>query len=697
MIQRRHLARIGLAGAVAIVATFALLDHLLPLDLSRLSDRSVVVVDRDGGLLRAFAARDGRWRLPIDAEQVDAGYRRMLLAYEDKRFDSHPGIDPFAVGRALSQWISNGRVVSGASTLTMQTVRLLEPRPRTWGSKLIEMARALQLEWRYAKRDILSMYLTLAPYGGNIEGVRAATLLYFGKEPAHLTDAEAALLVALPQSPERLRPDRFPAAAATARDRVLTRMAEIGLLAPRSAQEAMGERVPDGRWAVETHAPHLAERLRAAGAAAGVVHTFIDRTLQARLEALGRQRQAGLEAGATIAILVVENAGRRVLAYIGSSDFSADAALGQNDMVRAVRSPGSTLKPFVYGLAFDALLLHPESILVDAPARFGDYAPQNFDRIYRGEVTAREALQLSLNVPAVAVLDRLGPGRLAQSLADAGAPLRFPRGLARPGLPIALGGAGSTLEGLVTLYAALANHGEAALLRYTSDDSPPAPTTFVSPAAAWYLTSILEQTPPPPRFLAEQNRKGGRAIAFKTGTSYGFRDAWAIGYDRDHTVGVWVGRPDGSFSPGRMGREAAAPILFEVLDQLPRTAIDPGPDSPPDGVILAGNADLPPNLRRFQPRSETREAGRAAHDAPAILFPVDGSTVELSRRDGAFDELPLQAAGGRPPLLWLVNGTPIAASPFRRQTQWQPDGPGLSRVSVIDRTGRSATAEVWIK
>jgi penicillin-binding protein 1C len=621
----------------------------------------------------------------------------MLLAYEDKRFDGHRGVDPLALLRAVGQFLGHGHIVSGASTLTMQTARLLEPRPRTLIAKLIEMGRALQLEERFRKDEILSIYLTLAPYGGNLSGIRAATRFYFGKEPRELSDAEAALLVALPQSPERFRPDRAPAAAKAARDRVLSRLAETGVLSPAVADEARLAALPVGRLPAAFDAPHLAERLVAAAPAAVEIHSAIDGDLQHRVEALATRRQQDLEAGATLAILVVENATHAVRAYLGAGDYFDDRSGGKNDMVRAVRSPGSTLKPFVYGLAFDDLLIHPETIVDDVPMRFGDYAPQNFDHRFHGEMTAREALQLSLNLPAVALLDRIGPARFTGLFRDLGLPLRLPDEVSQPGLPIILGGVGTSLENLVTLYAGLAAGGELRPLRLTSDAPEGDPHRLMSPVAAWYLTNILRETPPPPSWLAGGNRAKAPLVAYKTGTSYGFRDAWAIGYSADYTVGVWVGRPDGSFSPGRMGRDSAAPILFTVFDQLPWR--ERRPPAPPAGVLIAANAELPAALRRFDAgaiRSGVT-SNVAAPGAPRILFPVDGSTVALARRGEALQSLPLDADGGALPLLWLVNGQRIDSAPFRREAQWLPDGPGQVRITVIDRAGRATSSEVWLQ
>ncbi|MFZ2870488.1 penicillin-binding protein 1C, partial [Zavarzinia sp.] len=564
----RRLALAGLA-ALAVLAGLALvLDRAYPLPLDLVASRSTIVLDASGQPLRAFQADDGRWRFTAQPADVDPRFIAMLTAYEDRRFRDHWGVDPVAVLRAAGQAVVAGSIVSGASTLSMQTARLIQPRPRTFGAKLIEMARALQLEAHLSKDEILGLYLTLAPYGGNLEGVRAASLFYFGKEPDHLTDGEAALLVALPQSPERRRPDRHEDVARRMRDEVLTRVAEAGVITEAAAREAMEEAVPVARLPAPFFAPHLAERLHRADPAASVIASMIDRDLQQKLEDLAARNIGQFEATANIAILVVANEGRRVVASVGSAGYFDRRRAGPIDMTMAVRSPGSALKPFIYGMGFEDLVCHPETIVVDRPTHFGGYAPKNFDRLYRGEVKLAEALQLSLNIPAVAVLDLVGPRRFSARLAASGVRLRLPDPGAEPSLPIALGGVGVTLRDLVTLYAALADGGRALPLRDRIHDEAGVPATLLSASAAWQVTAILRDTPPPPHLLPGESTSDGRQIAYKTGTSYGFRDAWAIGYDRDYTVGVWVGRPDGSFSPGRMGREAAAPLVFAAFSML---------------------------------------------------------------------------------------------------------------------------------
>ena len=684
-------ARRGLALLALTLMGLWLLDAASPPPVERARQTSVLVLDAQDRMLRAFTSPPGVWRLPAQVEQVDPLYLDMLRAYEDQRFATHHGVDPLATARALGQWLRHGRIVSGASTLTMQAARLLEPHQRDLLGKLGEMGRALQLERRYAKAEILGFYLTLAPYGGNLEGVRAAALAWFGKEPIQLTAAEAALLVVLPQAPSRLRPDRFPDRARAARDKVLLRMAQLGILSQRQADEARQEPLPTRLRSLPFLAPHLAERLRTAHPETVMQRTFIDRGLQQTLETLARQQQPTLELNSSLAIIVVANSDRRVLAYIGGSDFHDPRRAGQVDMIRAVRSPGSTLKPLVYGLGFDDRLIHPETLIDDAPTRFGDYSPTNFRNTYVGQLTVREALQQSLNIPAVAILEQVGPARVAARLREVGLPLHWSQAHPQPGLPLVLGGVGMTLEELATLYVGLANGGIIAPLRFSAADPLTPGQRLLSETACWHLGDILRHAPVPPTVAAPASVARPRFIAHKTGTSYGFRDAWALGFDADYTVGVWVGRPDGSPSPGYYGRNTAAPLLFRVFDLLPEPVGRIMP--PPEGALLVQRDQLPERLRHFRAIS----APMVANAPPLTLtFPVAGSTVELPERAGMLAELPLSARGGVKPLHWLVNGRPLAATPWRREVFWQPDGAGLARITVLDQAGQAASAEVWI-
>ena len=689
--------RLTAGGALLLAAAAVAADLAFPPDLTRLEDSSTLVLAADGSLLRGFTTESGVWRLPADADAVAPVYMKMLLAWEDRRFRGHPGMDPLAVGRAFGQLVRHRRIVSGASTITMQTARLLEPKKRTLGAKLHQMWRALQLERRFTKDEILAHYLTLAPYGGNLEGIRAASLAWFGKEPRHLAPSEAALLVALPQSPESLRPDRYPERARAARDKVLAVMEERGVLSADMVAEARLDPIPSLRRPMPFDAPHFAWRMTAADPEARIIRTTIDAEHQRALERLALAEQDLLDDGAAIAILVVENESRRVLAYLGSSDFFDDSRHGQIDMIQAVRSPGSTLKPFIYGMAFDDLMIHPETVVADMPTRYGNYQPENFLKVYRGEVTVREALQHSLNIPAVTVLRHVGPRRLDARLSGVGARLDY-GGDGAPGLPMALGGLGTTLQDLVALYAGLANGGAVSPLVMTIDESaPPAPVALLGEAAAWYVTRILEDAPPPADYVDSRATRDHRRIAYKTGTSYGYRDAWAIGYDARYTVGVWIGRPDGTPSPDRYGRATAAPVLFKVFLQLPDSGSPANPRRPIDATDLA-NRDLPPGLQRISAGEDAPTTiSRSLIQPLLVSFPPDGAVVELREGEGGYAVLPLIADGGRKPLRWLVNGEPVEAPPHRRRADWRPDGEGFVQITVIDAEGTAARAQVLLK
>ncbi len=638
---------------------------------------STVVLDRDGRLLRPYATAEGRWRLPATVESVDPRYLDMLLAYEDKRFRSHPGVDLLALARAAYQWIVNGRVISGGSTLTMQVARLLEPRSeRTFHVKLREIVRAVELERALSKDDILALYLGLAPFGGNLEGIRAASLAYFGKEPKRLTPGEAALLVALPQSPEARRPDRAANMARAARDRVLERVAAAGSIPADEIAQAAAEPVPAGRRPMPMLAPHAADQAVAAAPQRKIHRLTIDAALQRNLEELARDRAHFLGPDISIALVAVDQASGEILARVASADYFDERRAGQVDMTQALRSPGSALKPFIYGLGFEDGLLHPETLIEDRPARYGSYAPENFDLTFQGTVTVRRALQLSLNVPAVAVLDKVGASRLSARLAQAGAPLVLPQG-ETPGLAMGLGGLGIKLSDLTVLYAGLARLGTTVPLIERADAAIVSPAQrLLDPVAAWYVGNILIGTPPP------ENAAHGR-IAYKTGTSYGYRDAWALGFDGKRTIGVWVGRPDGAPVPGLVGRTAAAPILF---DAFARTGKPPAPlPRAPKGAVIAATNKLPPPLQRFRPGLLPGE------DAPAmlkILFPPNGARIEWTgTNSGKPDPVPLKVAGGTGPLTVLVNGVPFATEAGKRSLFFAPDGPGFLRLTVTDAKG----------
>ena len=700
----RCLARLVVLGVIATAGSFvggmigfqASKARLGPIDLTDTKDISTIVVDRHGKLLRAFTTSEGRWRLPVTTEDVDARYLKLLLAFEDKRFYHHSGVDLRALVRAVGQFFLNGRIVSGASTLTMQVARLVEQRnERSLRRKLRQMVRAVQLEQVLTKSQVLDLYLRLAPFGGNIEGIRAASLAYFGKEPKRLSLGEAALLVALPQSPESRRPDRFSKRARRARDRVIDRVLAAGVISEAEAARAKSESVPTKRKSFPMLAPHLAEQERARDPDLHQHILTLDHNKQRALQALVAEHTSQLGDKLSSALLAIENKSGTVVAYVGSSDYFDSHRKGSIDMVQAVRSPGSTLKPFIYGLAFEAGLLHPETLIEDRKVRFGGYSPDNFDNQLHGTVTVREALGQSLNIPAVKVLNVVGPVKLVERLRAFDVMTKLPEG-ARPSLAVALGGIGMRMTDLVVIYSALARGGVPARIswRKTAPEvSQPIAlkankkTHLLSPEASWYVTDILLDAPVP------THAKAGR-IAYKTGTSYGYRDAWAVGYDGDYTIAVWVGRADATSTPGLIGRTAAAPILFDAFARLRQRAA-PLP-KPPPGTLRVSGSELPPPLKRFRGDNTASTFG-GPFDVRnvAIAFPPDRAELDIQERAG--EPLVLKATGGALPLTWLINGKPIPSPGHRRSVFWTPSGQGFVNVSVIDADGQAARVHVRLR
>ncbi|MER8527808.1 penicillin-binding protein 1C, partial [Mesorhizobium sp. M1272] len=558
-LRRSAITGISVTGFLALsAATLWQLDRAFPPPLPAELTVSTEVQDRDGQLLRAFATPDGYWRLATSLDQVDKQFVDMLVTYEDKRFWDHQGVDVLALARAAGQFATSGHIVSGGSTLPMQLARLIEPRDsRSLGSKIKQMLRALQIERRLSKREILERYLTLAPYGGNLEGVRAASLAYFGKEPKRLTVSEAALLVALPQLPEKRRPDRNLDVAHAARDRVLTRMVSAGLLGEREAARAALDDVSGLRRTLPALAAHAAYTMLSKAIPGQKLQLTIRKSVQEGLEQVAKDAAARLGPRLSVAMVLADARTGDILGEVGSADFFDASRSGWIDMTKVVRSPGSTLKPFIYGLAFEQGLVAQEMLIEDSPADFSGYRPKNFDMGYQGDVSIRQALQLSLNVPAIRVLDAVGPARLMARFRQADVTPILPVNEA-PGLAIGLGGVGVTLRDLVQLYAGLANGGKAHTLH---DGTEPAnaersTTTILDGQATWQITDILSGVKPP-------QGAAQRGIAYKTGTSYGYRDAWSVGFDGRYVLGVWVGRPDAGAVPGLSGYISAAPILFD--------------------------------------------------------------------------------------------------------------------------------------
>ncbi len=576
----------------ALLAALLIADRLFPLppDAAGNQRRGVqLVLARDGTPLRAFPDERHIWRHPVRLDEVSPRYVEAVLAYEDRFFYWHLGINPVALLRAAGQWLRHGRIVSGGSTLSMQAARLLTPTPRSVGGKLRQIFRALQLELHLSKREILELYLTRAPMGGVLEGVEAASRAYLGKPSLSLSHGEAALLAVLPQAPSRLRPDRYPQAAQQARDKVLDRLRP--LWGQAVTDDARQEPVIAQAIREPLLAPLFAERMRRRHPGLARIESTLDVAAQSLVEQLLASRLTLLPPRVSLAALVVDNRSMEIRAYAGSADFSDNTRFAHVDMVQARRSPGSTLKPFLYGMALDAGLIHSESLLADVPQSFDGYQPGNFQADFSGPVSVTEALRQSLNVPAVEVLDRLGPQNFTTALRAGGLKLDLPQG-ADPNLSVILGGAATRLEDLVGAYRALAQGGLAAKPRYRIGEALQE-SRLLSAGAAFIVRDLLETGGPVGRHV-EPGIAARRGIAWKTGTSFGFRDAWAIGVNDRYSIGVWVGRPDGTPNPGFFGANIAAPLLVDIFSAIDMPA---AVDRQPPASVTAARICWPLGLR----------------------------------------------------------------------------------------------------
>ncbi|MDL2170097.1 MULTISPECIES: transglycosylase domain-containing protein [Asaia] len=662
----RRLARSGqmvcaLLGCVTL--TVALLwgaDRLFPPDMSRARAFALLMQDRRGEVMDGRVSGDGAWRFATPAASVDPHYRAMLLAIEDRRFWLHPGIDPLSLLRAGYQLTTRGHIVSGGSTLAMQTARLLSPHRHSWRGKIQDMARALQLEWRYGHRGVLDLYLTLAPESRNIEGIRAASLLWFGHEPLHLSDEEAALLIMMARHPEALRPDRHPQAA---------HRAVAALLAGHPSLRTAGEATPFALIpAGIVHEAQGALTWQWRQGTRNVYQASLDRRIQSNLARILRQTPP--PEGGTWAVLVAQRDGG-IAAWQGNAGNGCSGCAA--DMITSWRSPGSTLKPAIYALAFQLGYLAPDTLIQDRATRFGGYAPRNYDRVFHGTTTIRNALQRSYNLPAVRALDMIGASYFAGTLDAAGIRLKLPPATP-PSLALALGGVGITPLDLARLYGIFANHG---MSRPVGLDWPVAPSEgmrMIGGHAAHQIMSILRGTPLPKGRIDTQDQR----MAFKTGTSYGQRDAWAVGVRGDWIVVVWGGRPDGTAVPGITGLGTSAPLLMNVFDILPPEG-DEGPDA------MAPAASLSPALVRARDNA-----------GPRIVQPGNGGVVECFAEDGQVTPLGLVASGGTEPYRWLVNGVPLD-TPVGITPSWKPDSPGFVHIALVDATGAGSAVDIRIR
>jgi penicillin-binding protein 1C len=645
---------LALAGAGAgLVLAVWLVGDLDPPPMPKATAWGTEIRDRSGTLMGLAPAPGGVWRFATDPAEVSPLLTQMLVAAEDRHFASEPGIDPRAILRAAWQWARAGHVVSGGSTLTMQVAKLLDPRQRSLSGKALEAARAVDLWSRLPPDRILGIWLSLAPFGGNLVGVEAASWAFFGKPPGALDAAEAALLVALPRRPEALRPDRHPGAARRVRDRILHLAERRGLLTAAETEAALAEPLPTTRQPMPRVAPQLLADVRHPP----ILATTLDAGTQAALAALAGRTLGRLPPHIALAVMIADLPSRQLRA-VWAGDWGDGARAGSVDLTRALRSPGSALKPFLYGLAFSNGLAGPETMLADVPETFGGYTPEDYTDRFAGRVTATEALRRSLNLPAVGLLARYGAQRFASALAAVGEPLRLPPGAA-PSLPIILGGGGQTLRGMMALYAGLATDGRVAPITL-SPQLPMPGVPLLTPETARTIAAILTRPFP--------DCGPATGIGWKTGTSWGDRDNWALGFDRAHVVGVWVGRPDGTAMDGGSAADHALPVLAAVFGLLPAAARAGAPPVLPLSLRVAPDPDP---LR--------------------LLFPPDGAVIA-----GA-GPLDLRAMGGARPLSFLVDGAPISSLAPLRDTEWTPPGPGFYRVTVLDAGGGAVHATIRVE
>lgn len=723
-------------GLFISIFTVYLADWLYPLPLQlEAIEYSHRVVDHEHQPLRFFPTADGYWRFPVAPETVSPYFMDMLIRFEDKRFYRHYGVDVIAMLRAVGQRITSGNVVSGGSTLTMQLARLLEPKPRTIPNKIRQMFRAWQLEWHLDKSEILQAYLTLAPYGGNLQGVEAASYFYFGLSAQDLTPSQAALLVSLPQNPERLRPDRHADRAQQRRDTNLARLREQGVLSAEDYRLALTSPVPTRRLATPLETMHLSSWRGDDQVAANPAVLTINRALQRQVEQLARSIQANLPKPSTLALVVADRRTLQARAYVGSGDFFATQFPGQVDVVQSVRSPGSTLKPFIYGMALSDGWLHHNTLIQDRAVNYAGYQPGNFDRQFSGGVTIREALIRSRNLPVIKVLGRLRPAFFMQKLAEQGISLALPADQQgqdvsdQATLPIAVGGVGIRMADLITLYGCLANQGVCQPLQFrVSADVPgavggkPKPRRLISQRAAWVINMILRELPKPIRSGTQRSDDvANRPMAFKTGTSYGYRDAWALGYDQDWVIGVWIGRPDGGFQQKTMGLSDAVPVMlaafdianqqqFQALARLTATTahsedhhnaeqarIPVSPFAHPEGrrvSIAELAAQTPPSALQYFDQPIRRE-----YDSkPTIIYPINDTRIVVSGSQAPIyrQQIKVDLRAEHFPVSVLLNDERIAQLTAQKALFIRPPRSGAYNLSLIDAEGQSASVAFWV-
>lgn len=543
------------------------LDTAFPLPIRE--DYSAVICYADSSIAHIYLNKSDKWRVKIRQDEISEDIEKAFLAKEDQFFYFHFGINPFSVCRAALHNLLSGKRTSGASTITMQVARLISPASRTYSHKLLEGFRALQLEWHFSKKEILQMYLSRVPYSSNIEGIKAASLIYFKKSPNLMSLAEVSTLAIIPNRPNSLKLGSDNSLIIKERNEWLERFAEQGVFAQRDVADAKLENLTVRRNEMPKLLPHLSQRLKSERPNDCYIHTTIrprlQHTVETHLSEHAKKTQVmGVENGA---VMVIDNRTMEVVAYVGSADYQNTNDGGQVDGLRGIRSPGSALKPLVYGLAFDEGFLTPKSVLHDVYMSFNGWVPENYDMKHQGKVTVEKALTNSLNIPAVYVLNKLGKGKMIDALKNCHFESVKNQGQTL-GLSLILGGCGVTPEEMCTLYASFANAGQWRKPRYTKDAMEDQQYQVISPESAFMLQDILGQMVRPdlPNGLDYSFRLP--KIAWKTGTSYGKRDAWSIGYNRNYTVCVWMGNFSGAGVAELSGAQTATPLLMKIFNSI---------------------------------------------------------------------------------------------------------------------------------
>lgn len=550
---------------------FFILHFIFPLRIN--IDYSTTISDKNGNVLYAFLNKKDKWRLKTELNEISPELKKAIVYKEDKYFYFHWGINPLAIGRALFNNIVQNKRTSGASTITMQVARMLKPKRRTYANKLVEMFNALQLEWQLSKDEILQLYLNLVPYGSNIEGVKSASIFYLDKQPNHLSLAEITALSIIPNRPTSLLPGKNNHLITKERNKWLKRFLQDKIFSPQAINDALSEQFNAQRLSAPKYAPHFSFRMKNKFSEQSNIQTSLDLKMQLASEAVVQQYMKKYKSKNinNTAVIIIDNLKRSVLTYIGSNNFFDTKNAGQVDGVNSNRQPGSTLKPLLYALAIDSGLVTPKSIISDVPIFYNGYAPVNFNKEYNGYVSIEKALALSLNVPAVKMLNQYGVENFTNRLVACGF-----QSVARQqkilGLSVILGGCGTTLEELSNLYSSFAHNGKYQALHWLKNDTIAKDTaTILSAYSSFMLSEMLTQLERPdlPNFW--QNTKNLPKIAWKTGTSFGRKDAWSIGYNKAFTVGVWTGNFNGESAPQMTGSQTATPLLFDIFKAIDKT------------------------------------------------------------------------------------------------------------------------------